>query len=401
MEFQPFRLSNSINTAQTLAMNQMRMSEFDRSARARDGLQRAVSAGTPEAMSAYRSEFPEEAQAYEANSGKANAAKLENEIKRVDFLGNVASGVKDEASYQEGVSTLQRAGFDTSSYPKNYDQAWLSQKMEQTLSLKDRLSLAAKDLKLVEIYDPKSPTGTRFVKESDAIGQPGKMPSGMNIEFGPDGRPTRISSGRGSAASGPGGMSKPTQSDVEGNILKSGDTMSQLKSIQNMYRPEFQKIGNRLNMSWDALKNKAGADLDPTERKNLEDYTKYRAEAGQLFSLTLKNLSGVAVNPTEFERAKAWLPTPGSGVFDGDSPVELEAKRQRFEDFTRKALIKHNYILKKGIGKDDIDVDDMPAIVQKRGDELEARLKSRYQGVELKRAVKSALSDEFGFGLVK
>lgn len=401
MDFQPFRLSDSLGAAQTLAMNGMRMREIDRGMQARQGLQTAISSGTPEAMAAYRTQFPEESQAYEANTAKANAAKLQNAIQQVDFIGNIASGVRDEASYQNGIRTLKGAGIDTSQFPSNYDPAWVSQQMEQTLSLKERLAMAAKELKLVEIHDPKSPTGTRFVKEADAIGQPGKMPSGMNIEFGPDGRPTRISSGRGGAASGPGGMSKPTQSDVEGNILKSGDTMSQLKSIQNMYRPEFQKIGNRLGMSWDALKNKAGADLDPAERKNLEDYTKYRAEAGQLFSLTLKNLSGVAVNPTEFERAKAWLPTPGSGVFDGDSPVELEAKRQRFEDFTRKALIKNNYILKKGISKDDIDVDDMPAIVQKRGDELAERLKNRYKGEELKRAVKSALSDEFGFGLVK
>lgn len=398
-DFQPFRLSDSIGAAQNMAMNQYRMSELGRSVQARDALGAAVQAGTPEAMSGYASQFPEEAQTYEANRMKLDAGKLENAIKQIDFVGNVAAGVKDEATYQFGVQQLKRAGIDTSSFPTQFDPNWLQQQMQQTLSLKERLMLQAKDMKLIEIYDPKSPTGTRFVKEQDAVGQPGKMPSGLNIEFDEQGRPKRISQGRG--AGGPGGMSKPTQTDVEKKIVEQGDTMASLKAIERMYRPEFQKIGSRMGASWDALKNKAGAELDDEERKNLDAFTQYRAEASQLFSNTLKNLSGAAVTPMEFQRAQAWLPNPGTGVFDGDSPVELEAKRKRFEDFTRRAMIKYNYVRKNGLSKDDVDVDDMPYVVQKRGDELAERLSKRYKGDELKRAVKAALSDEFGFGIVK
>lgn len=397
-DFQPFRLSDSINAAQGMALNQFRLSEASRGVQARDALSTAVSAGTPEAMTEYRSRFPEEAQAYDANATKASSAKIENAIKQIDFMGNVAAGVRDEATYQHGVAQLKNAGIDTSQFPSNYDPVWVKQQMEQTLSLKERLTLAAKDNKLVEIYDAKSPTGSRMVRESDAVGQPGKMPSGMHIEFDDQGRPRSITQGRGAGA---GGMSKPTQTDVEKKLIEHSDTMSSLKAVERMYRPEFQKIGPRWGNLMTSIKDKAGADISADDRKQLESFSKYRAEASQLFSNTLKNLSGAAVTPMEFQRAQAWLPNPGTGLFDGDSPIELESKRQRFEDFTRRALIKYNYIRKNGLSKDDIDVDDMPVIVQKRGDELAQRLSKRYKGDELKRAVKTALSDEFGFGVIK
>jgi len=48
---------------------------------------------------------------------------------------------------------------------------------------------------LQEIFDPNSPTGTSFVRRSQAIGQPGKPPSGWAIETGPDGR-VRVTQGR-------------------------------------------------------------------------------------------------------------------------------------------------------------------------------------------------------------
>jgi hypothetical protein len=48
---------------------------------------------------------------------------------------------------------------------------------------------------LVEVYDPESPTGTRFVPRSQAAGRPGKPASGLQIETRPDGT-TSISQGR-------------------------------------------------------------------------------------------------------------------------------------------------------------------------------------------------------------
>lgn len=398
MEFKTFDLAQAYGNAQNIAANQYKLKELAEMAQAKEGLKQAVSGGK-EALDLYRKQYPSYARDWEAGTLKLNSEQLKLANERADYVAQLASGVSDEQSYQNALRQAESAGIPIDRAPKNYDPAWIEQTIQQSISIKDRLAMMGKDdSPPLEVYDENSPTGTRFVKRKDAIGKPGKPPSGFSVDIDPEtGKVTRIAQGRGAQKDSP-----RTKGEVQDRILKSGDTMGQLRSIDRLYRPEFQQIGSRWNNYVSRLKDKAGVDLEPNERKNLEEFTKYRAEAAQLFSLTLKDLSGVAVNPTEFERAKSWLPTPGSGIFDGDSPSELEAKRQRFEDFTRRALIKYNYINKNGLSKNDIDVDDIPAIVQQRGDELATQLQRQgVQGDELKRRVKALLSDEFGFGLVQ
>jgi hypothetical protein len=402
-EFRTFNLGDAVNQGQNMAMNNFRLGEAARGVQARQGLSQALQTGTPEAMDQYSKQFPQESGQYQEQKSQTRKSQLEQKLFEFSVVEKLMSGVQDQPSLSRAVQMAQEAGLDTSKLPQEWNEqtaAFLEQNKLQALGVKGQMEMALRDLgksDLVEIYDDKSPTGTRFVKASEAVGKPGKMPSGLNIEFDEQGRPKSISQGRG----GSGGMGKAAQNTVEKEILEHGDQMSAMKTIQNLYRPEFQQIGTKWNATLTAIQNKAGVDVDPRDRKQLEEFSKYRAEAAQAFSMTLKRLSGVAVNPTEFKRTEAWMPNPGTGIFDGDSPIELEAKRQRMEDFTRRALIKYNYIRKNGLSKDDIDVDDMPAIVQKRGDELATRLAQRYKGDELKRAVKSALSDEFGFGIVK
>ena len=124
-----------------------------------------------------------------------------------------------------------------------------------------------------------------------------------------------------------------------------------MENITNRYKPSYQQIGTRAGMSWDAMRDKINPEsLSSLEQQELSDYTAYRAESGQLFSNVLKELSGVAVNPTEFKRAEAYLPNPGTGIFDGDSPTQLFSKVERLRDFTDKALAKYSYIKSNGPG---------------------------------------------------
>jgi hypothetical protein len=249
---------------------------------------------------------------------------------------------------------------------------------------------------LEEIYDPESPTGTRIVRAKEAVGKPGKMPKGLDIEFTDEGKVKSISTG---GKKGKGGIEKPVRTTVQKKILSAGDTMNSITAIKNRFRPEFQEIGTRWGNMVTAWKSKAGMKIDPAERQALDDYSQYIAEAAQNFSLVLKDMSGVAVNPTEFKRTEAWLPNPGTGLLNGDSPIELEAKIKRFENFTRRALAKYHYINNKGLTLDDVDVNQMPAIIRKRGDELAKKYstgENAIYGEDLKNAVRQTLADEFG-----
>lgn len=252
---------------------------------------------------------------------------------------------------------------------------------------------APRQAKTVEIYDPTSPSGTRIVTAEQAIGQPGKPPSKALSITGYDeqGRPLIEMGGQPMAAA--------ARNQIETGILDSGDTLSALTAIRSRFRPEFQEVGSR----WDALKlgwkSKAGADLSREERTRLQNFSSYRSEAGQFFSQTLKSLSGAAVTEPEMRRAEAWLPNTGTGLFDGDSPVVLESKIARLEDFTRKALAKATFIRRHGLAPEDLDIEQMPGLIRQRGDEIANELSARgVQGAELKRAVKMRLSDEFGLG---
>ena len=257
---------------------------------------------------------------------------------------------------------------------------------------------AAGDVQLQEVYDPTSPTGTRLVARGDAVGQPGKPGSkgGFRVYTDENGNQV-VEMGAPSGV----GLQRRTVGTVEDNLLSAGDTLSQLTAIRAKFEPQFQAFGTRLGMMWSAGIEKLNPDaLGPEEQRQLSDFTRYKAEAGQLFALTLKDLSGVAVNPQEFERAKAWLPTPGDGLLDGDSPTELRAKLDRFEEFTRSALMKYSYIRRHGLTVNDVDVEQMPTLMQQRGDALAAELGQQgLQGQALVQAVKQGLADEFGLTL--
>ena len=200
-------------------------------------------------------------------------------------------------------------------------------------------------------------------------------------------------------------VTKATQNKVQAKMLDIGDTLANVASIKSKFLPEYQMIGTRIGFSWDKMKDKLSdtplasltGTLSPEEAQALDDYTQYRAAAAQNFATTLKQMSGVAVNPTEFKRTEAWLPNPGTGIFDGDSPAELKAKIIRFEEFTKKAMMKYTYINNHGLSINAVDVEQMPYLMNRRGNEIAAKYEAQgLSGNDLNTAVKAALGEEFG-----
>lgn len=257
-----------------------------------------------------------------------------------------------------------------------------------------------KAIETVEVGDPSSPTGTKFVPKYDAAGQPGKPKSGTRVDVDKEGN---VTFQQGTNITGD--LTKPTLNKVQQKILDKGDVLSQITAIKSGFNPEYQKVGARMGFAWDSMRDKfqdtpIGAvfgELNPNESASLQEYTNFRAAAAQNFSTILNDISGVAVNPTEFKRAEAWLPNPGAGVFDGDSPAELESKINRMETFTRNAMMKYSYINKHGLSIDDIDVKDMPSLMNERGEDLMLQYsKQGLKGDVLMNAVKQSLADEFG-----
>lgn len=252
---------------------------------------------------------------------------------------------------------------------------------------------------LMQIPDPASPTGYRYVTRSQAAGQPGIGPGGTQIEFGPDGRPTVIKSGPGASAGS--GLSTATANKLDEKMIDAGEGLARLDQIERGYRPEFQQFGTRIGAGWTALKSSLGAKLDPNDKKLLTEFTTFKRDATDNLNKGIKEATGSAMGVDEAKRIIASMPNVGAGVFDGDSPVEFEAKLKGSTTALRNAYMRAAWAKSKGVDplKSGISLEEVPKLIDKRGDEIAAELKARGGDLDdqaIRQLVRRRLATEFG-----
>ena len=95
--------------------------------------------------------------------------------------------------------------------------------------------------------------------------------------------------------------------------------------------------------------------------------------------------------------------TYGTGIFDGDDPVTLEAKLNNSIRLQRQAIARYNFMRSKGLNFDRnsldqfLSLDDVPAAIDQRGAEIEGRLrKSGADPNTIDQQVRRQLKQEFG-----
>jgi len=163
----------------------------------------------------------------------------------------------------------------------------------------------------VAIPDDKSPTGFRYVLPDAAVGQPALGPSGLSMEFGPDGRPTAIFSGPGSQKKEP----KPL-TEVEGKATNFANRMQAAEGRLDAVVAQGYAPGN-LTDSLAARGGTAG-NYAMSEQGQL-----YRQAQEDWVRAKLRLESGAVIGAEEMEREiKTYFPQPG------DSPKVIEQKRQ-------------------------------------------------------------------------
>lgn len=207
------------------------------------------------------------------------------------------------------------------------------------------------------------------------------------------------------AVEGPnqGQMGRTAQNQLEERTLNAAAQLGRLENIKTMFNPKFLEIPKRMEMlgvSWSA---KMGAKLSPEQRSELSKYSAMRATIVNNLSTILKELSGAAVTPQEYERIKNDQPNAGTGIFDGDDPITLEAKLNNSIRIQRQAIARYNYMRSKGLNfdKNNIDqflaLDDVPAAIDQRGTEIESQLrKSGADPNTIDQQVRRQLKQEFG-----
>lgn len=255
----------------------------------------------------------------------------------------------------------------------------------------------APDRSLVQVFDASSPTGARYVSRGEALGKEVRPESGLSITS--DGKGGfAVTQGRGV---GQGGLTQKTQGEIEGRQLDAGEQMGRLAAIQGRFKPEYQQLIPRAGQALNSMKDFMGAQLSPEATKSLTDFTQFRRDATANLNQTIKDLTGAAMGVQEAERIIATAPNAGSGIFDGDSPTQFKAKLDASIDATRNAMMRYSYAKNNGVDplKTGIEIQDVPNLLKKRGDELAQKIWSENPQATpeaVKAAVKDAIRKEFG-----
>jgi hypothetical protein len=192
-----------------------------------------------------------------------------------------------------------------------------------------------------------------------------------------------------------GELSKPTKAKLEEELLTTGNAASRLAQIQSTFRPEYLNIKFRGQQEWASLKDKF-VNLDPKEKAVLQAYSVYRQNSTNNLNQTIKDLTGAAMGVQEAERIIAGAPSAGTGVFDGDSPSNFEAKLNNQIKSIQYALARKQYSLKRGLNWQATPLEKMPDIVNQRGKEIAEQFKLNPQNQKDLNTINRQLAAEFG-----
>ena len=216
-------------------------------------------------------------------------------------------------------------------------------------------------------------------------------------------------------------MGISTRNLLEQKIVQTTEAIGRLSEIEETFRPEYLEAPTRLATEWSSLQAKLGRGetLTTEKQEELSNITAFRQDAFTNLNKTLNELSGAAVNQHEYERLLNQLPDPGKsgvfGVLTGDDPIEFKRKLDESMHTMKLANSRLMYMRKNGIAPStdtagnavgffdadgsQISLDDMPAIIDNRGEELYSQYKLQFPDLsdaEITAMTGSAIKREFG-----
>lgn len=205
------------------------------------------------------------------------------------------------------------------------------------------------------------------------------------------------------------GLAKPTVNQLEERTLNSAAQLARLQDIDKRFRPEWLEIPKRFEMlgaSWSAKAGEAlGGKLAPEKTQELREYASFRSASVNNLNTILKELSGAAVTPQEYERIQNDQPVAGTGIFDGDDPISFRAKLDRTRDTLKAAIARYNFMRSKGLNFDKNSMDqfmaleDVPGAINQRGAEIEQQILKQMPKADksvIQKRVDQQLKREFG-----
>jgi hypothetical protein len=191
---------------------------------------------------------------------------------------------------------------------------------------------------------------------------------------------------------------KATAKDAQSALLQASSRLSLYNQIDSQFKPEYFQPTFRTGQAWNAIKEKAGTNLTPSDQKTLADFSQFRQNSVNNLSQTIKDLTGASMGVEEAKRIESGMPSVGTGLFSGDSPTEFKSKLDNVTKQLRNVEARNAYILRKGLSFKDVSLDSVPRLINNRASEL-----AKEYNVDLAKAsptqlnaIKRQLSVEFG-----
>ena len=211
--------------------------------------------------------------------------------------------------------------------------------------------------------------------------------------------------------SSPGHMAKPTGHDLDKAEIGFTNMLGAFKETQRLHDDKFLQGSPKIQYALNNFRDKwtpetwKNLQLTPKEAGELQAYEKFGATAMNNLNTRLKELSGTAVTATEMERILRELPSPGTGPFSGDGPTAFKAKLEQGMRLAKLGIARTRYLRANNFNGDvnaaatAVPLDEMPRIIQQRGDQIQKMLEHSNPGATpdaIKIHVRRALVAEFG-----
>lgn len=210
---------------------------------------------------------------------------------------------------------------------------------------------------------------------------------GLSVTL-PDG--TTISEG----GAQPFALPKPTQNKLGEDYTNALSGMQRLQGIVASVKPEYLTWAGQAKGTWQGIKAKAGVDLAPEERQNLQGYQTWRSDTLNNLNLYIKEVTGAAMSEAEAKRIQSVMPSTD------DDPVSFQSKLDSAMKRLSLVAARSGYLLANpAVSMGDVSLERMQVIVSDRANALYTGYLQQGMGErEARQKAIAEAANQFGIG---
>lgn len=248
------------------------------------------------------------------------------------------------------------------------------------------------------------PKYAKFLESKQAAGKPGEP--NFQVTMTPDGG-VQVFTGSGQPTGIP--LGNAAKGEVEKKLVGIDESLGKVRSIVDLYKPEYQQLGTKWNNLVTSVREKMGYPIASEDKQALREFSDYRKTAVSTMNEEIKRITGAQMSEAEAKRLKQGMPNPGTGLLDGDSPTEFESGLKGTYRNLMKAKARLMYLRARGLGDNQIkqeinsgkavSLEAMDTIINNRAAQIERDIQLRSPGMpqeDIVQVVRKTLKQEFG-----